>query len=195
MPIADLPSFYPPDRAAWRAWLAEHHTSAPGIWVLFFRKATGQPTITYAEAVEGALCFGWIDSRPAKLDTERHLLLFTPRKARSPWSKLNKERVAHLLLQGLITPAGQARINAAQANGDWTRLDAAESLAMPTDLAAALRAAGANAEVFFARLSASTRKGTLAWLDAARRPETRAARVADTVSRAVQARKPKPFDR
>lgn len=174
----------PVSRAEWRQWLAEHHASQPGVWLVYFKKAIGQPSVTYAEAVEEALCFGWIDSLPRKLDAERTQLLFTPRKPKSGWSKVNKERLLRLEAAGLLLPAGLAAIARAKENGAWESLDAAEAGTVPADLAAAL-AADAPAARHFAAFSPSARKMLLNWVLGAKRPETRAHRVAGAVRMAA----------
>ncbi|SFQ66879.1 YdeI/OmpD-associated family protein [Hymenobacter arizonensis] len=181
MPRTDAyPQAQPTSRAEWRQWLAEHHTSSPGVWLVYFKKASGQPSVTYPEAVEEALCFGWIDSHPRKLDADRTQLLFTPRKPRSGWSKVNKERLERLEAARLLMPAGLAAIAIARQNGAWESLDAAEAGAVPDDLAAAL-AADATAQANFAAFSSSGRKAILTWVLGAKQSETRARRVAETV--------------
>ncbi|GAB3874099.1 YdeI/OmpD-associated family protein [Hymenobacter segetis] len=167
----------PASRAEWRQWLAKHHATAPGVWLVYFKKASGQPSVTYPEAVEEALCFGWIDSHPRKLDAERTQLLFTPRKPRSGWSKVNKERLERLEAAQLLMPAGLAAIARAKQNGAWESLDAAEAGHIPEDLAAAL-AIDETAARHFAAFSSSARKQILTWVLGAKQPETRARRVA-----------------
>ncbi|MBF9141804.1 YdeI/OmpD-associated family protein [Hymenobacter properus] len=174
----------PASRAAWRQWLAEHHASAPGVWLVYGKKASGLPSLSYAEAVEEALCFGWIDSHPRKLDAERTQLLFTPRKPRSGWSKVNKERLERLEAAGQLMPAGLAAIARAKQNGAWESLDAAEAGAVPEDLADAL-AADKAAGRHFAAFAPSARKQILTWVLGAKQPETRARRVAETVRMAA----------
>lgn len=183
----------PSSRAEWRQWLATHHASAPGVWLVYFKKASGQPSVTYPEAVEEALCFGWIDSHPRKLDADRSQLLFTPRKPKSGWSKVNKERLERLEAAGQLRPAGLAAIARARQNGAWESLDAAEAGLVPGDLAAAL-AADEAATRSFAAFSPSARKGVLTWVLGARQPETRARRVAETVRMAALGKRAN-FDR
>lgn len=194
MPRPDsYPQIHLATRAEWRQWLADHHASQPGVWLVYFKQETGRPRVRYDEAVEEALCVGWIDSWPRRLDAERAQLLFTPRQPKSGWSKLNKERVARLELAGLLRPAGRAAIAKAQQNGAWERLDAAEAGTVPADLAAAL-AADVVAERHFAAFSVSARKMILTWVLAAKRPDTRARRVAETV-RLAALNKRANFDR
>ena len=125
-------------RAAWRAWLVEHHGTERGVWLCSWKAATGRPTCAYADAVEEALCFGWIDSTVNTLDDERGLQLMTPRKPKSSWTRLNRQRVAELEAAGLMTDAGRRVVEAAQASGWWTLYDTVEDLIEPPGLAAAL---------------------------------------------------------
>ncbi|HEU0026910.1 MAG TPA: YdeI/OmpD-associated family protein [Ktedonobacterales bacterium] len=177
------------DRAEWRAWLAEHHASAPGAWLIYYKRASGQPGVTYDEAVEEALCVGWIDSTANTLDSERYMQMFTPRKRKSPWSKSNKERAERLIAQGLMTPAGLAAIEAARRDGTWTIYEGIENLEVPDDLRAAL-AANPAAEAGFAAFSASIRKQLLWWIASAKRPETRQRRLEQVVIAAAERRNP-----
>jgi uncharacterized protein YdeI (YjbR/CyaY-like superfamily) len=179
MPEPPENSVHPLSRAAWRAWLEANHMRAEGVWMISYKKAAGKPRVEYDEAVEEALCFGWVDSKPGKLDDERSMLYFAPRKGGSGWARPNKERVARLIAAGLMTPAGQAKIDAAIADGSWSMLDAVENLEIPDDLGAALDAypaARANFEAF----PRSAKRGILEWIVQARTPATRARRVAET---------------
>jgi uncharacterized protein YdeI (YjbR/CyaY-like superfamily) len=131
---------HPTTRAAWRDWLAAHHTQTARVWLVTWKKATGQPHLPYDEAVEEALCFGWIDSKSSKLDDARSMLWFSPRKPGTGWSRPNKERVIRLTAAGLMAPAGLDKVAAAQADGSWNALDAVEALVLPDDLVQALAA-------------------------------------------------------
>jgi uncharacterized protein YdeI (YjbR/CyaY-like superfamily) len=181
MPPVDRPpdAVQPRTRDEWRAWLAVNHATSTGVWLITAKKATGQPRVEYDEAVEEALCFGWIDSVARTLDETRSMLRFSPRKPRSGWSRPNKIRIERLTAAGLMTPAGQARIDAAIADGSWTALDAVENLEVPEDLATAC-AAYPNARANFDAFPRSARRGILEWIVQAKRPETRARRVAET---------------
>jgi uncharacterized protein YdeI (YjbR/CyaY-like superfamily) len=172
-------SVHPKSRTEWRAWLAAHHSSETGVWLVTYKKATGKPRVEYDEAVEEALCFGWIDSKPNKLDDARSLLWFAPRKAGTGWSRPNKERIARMTAQGRLAAAGTAKVKAAKADGSWTALDAVEALEIPLDLAREL-AAYSRAGEHFAAFPRSAKRGILEWIATAKRPETRAARVAET---------------
>ena len=142
----------------------------------------------YADAAEEALRFGWIDSQPNALHAERGLQVFTPRRPKRPWSRLNKERVARLIRDGHMAPAGLAAVEAARHDGTWDVYDVVEALTIPDDLARAL-AANLAAETHVTTFSTSSKKNILWWIASAKRPETRARRVAETVELAAQNRK------
>jgi uncharacterized protein YdeI (YjbR/CyaY-like superfamily) len=179
-----FPSLEARDRAAWRAWLRRHHRSAPGVWLVYHKKASGAPSVRYEEAVQEALCYGWIDSLVRALDTRRYRQLFTPRKPGSGWSPSNKRRVAALVAGRRMTTAGLAKVAAAKADGSWRSLDAVQALTIPADLRRALAAEGL-ALGNFRGYPASLRKGMLYWLSSAKRPETRARRLAKLVAYAA----------
>ena len=173
----------PADRAAWRGWLEANHTTSTGVWLAYFRKGRG-PRIDYPEGVEEALCFGWIDSVAGKLDEDRTLLWYSPRRPASGWARPNKERVVRLIGEGLMTPAGLAAIDEAKRRGTWTLLDDVEDLIVPDDLDQAFDAAP-PARANWNAFSRSVRKGILTWIVQAKRPETRAKRVGETARRAA----------
>lgn len=183
-------------RAQWRRWLQKHHASSEGIWLVTYKKATVGKHVSYAEAVEEALCYGWIDSRPKKIDAERSALLYTPRKASSVWSAVNKKRVAALIENGMMRDAGLEKIERAKADGSWQKLEFSDALTEPDDLKAALaksKAARKNWDAF----PPSARKATLEWIYAAKREETRAARVreaAELSEKNIRPRAWKPKD-
>lgn len=177
----------PADRKAWRQWLAKHHAKSPGIWLVLEKKNGRAQRLLLDEAVEEALCFGWIDSLPNKLDETRYLLLMTPRKPGSQWSRVNKERIKRLIQTKRMTAAGQAKIEAAKRDGSWTAIDEVEAGVIPPDLKRAL-AANPAARKNFEGFSASARKGLLQWLQSAKRPETRAKRLAETIAAAAKNR-------
>jgi uncharacterized protein YdeI (YjbR/CyaY-like superfamily) len=183
--LDDLERMTALDRAAWRAWLVEHHECSPGIWLVYFKKASGKPSVTYDEAVEEALCFGWIDSKVNGIDDERYMQVYTPRKAGSVWSKLNKERIERVIAEGLMTEAGTAKIEAAKQDGSWVLLDAVDDLIEPDELRSALdadRRARANYDSF----ADSVKKQTLYWVYSAKREATRSDRIAQIVEAAAE---------
>jgi uncharacterized protein YdeI (YjbR/CyaY-like superfamily) len=169
----------------WRAWLAENHQRAAGVWLVTYKKAVGKPRIDYEDAVAEALCFGWIDSKGNKLDDERSLLWFAPRKPRTGWSRPNKVRIERMMAAGRMAPAGLAKIEAAKADGSWAALDAIENLEIPADLAAAL-AVYPNATTNFDAFPRSVKRGILEWISTAKRAETRAKRITETAQLAEQ---------
>lgn len=170
---------HPKSRAAWRQWLEKNHSRTEGVWLVSFKKATGKPRVDYEESVEEALCFGWVDSKANRLDDERTMLWFAPRKPKTGWSRPNKERVARLLAAGLVHPAGLAKIEQAQADGSWSSLDGVELLEVPADLRDAL-AAFPHASDHFEAFPRSVKRGILEWILVAKKPETRARRVSET---------------
>lgn len=178
-------SIHPETRAAWRSWLEQNYTQTQGIWLITCKKGSGKPRFDYEEAVEEALCFGWIDSKPNKLDEERSLLWFAPRKPKTGWSKINKERVERLIQQGLMMRPGLAKVEAAQADGSWNALDAIEALEIPPDLAAALMAYE-TAKTNFEAFPKSVKRGILEWIATAKKPETRAKRMEETARLAAE---------
>ena len=184
MAADDAPSELFETRAAWRAWLEENHATAPGVWHLSWRPVTGRPRVPYEEAVEEALCFGWIDSKGGNLDDERARQYYAPRNPRSGWARSNKQRVERLMAEGRMAPAGLAAIDRAKENGAWTMLDDVENLVVPDDLAAAFGRHPGSASHWDA-FPKSVRRMHLEWVVQARRPETRAARIEEIASRAA----------
>ena len=167
-------------RAELRAWLEANHRREESIWLVTFKKQVAEKYVPWDDVVEEALCFGWIDSLPRKLDRERTMLLMSPRRPGSPWSGLNKRRVEKLLAEGLMMPPGLAAIEQAKADGSWTVYDEIEELVIPDDLAAAL-AENETAAANFKAFSDSSKKGILWWIKSAKRAATRAKRIAETV--------------
>ncbi len=174
---AELPLLEFRDRSAWAAWLAEHGESSPGVWLKLARKDGGGRSVTYAEALDVALCHGWIDGQKGAIDERHWRQRFTPRTSRSRWSKRNRERAEELLGRGEMAPAGLREVEAARADGRWeAAYDSAATAAVPPDLQAALDRDPAAAE-FFAGLDGANRYAILYRLQEARRPETRARRL------------------
>jgi uncharacterized protein YdeI (YjbR/CyaY-like superfamily) len=166
-------------RKAWRAWLQKNHSQKDGVWLVLWKKASGRVELTYDEAVREALCFGWIDSKPNKLDAQRSLLWFAPRKPGAGWSRLNKMRIEQLMAARRMAPAGMARVEAAKADGSWNALDAIEDLEVPDDLGQALSQLPASV-AFFDAFPRSAKRGILEWIANAKTPETRTKRIPET---------------
>lgn len=193
MPAADYKTTHPKTRQQWRQWLEKNHTSSPGVWMIYYKKGSGKRKISYSDAVEEALCFGWIDSLPRKLDKERSMLKFTPRKPKSVWSQLNKTRIEQLIRENLMMPAGLAKIEQAKKNGSWDTLNTSnfhtDNNSLPGDLAKAFTR-NKKALKNFSNFSSSYRRQFLFWIDSAKRPETRAARIKQTLLMAAANKKP-----
>jgi uncharacterized protein YdeI (YjbR/CyaY-like superfamily) len=182
---AEAERFHPQTRAAWRDWLASHHESSTGVWFVSWRKHAARNGPRYEDAVEEALCFGWIDSIGRKLDDDRTMLWFSPRKVGSGWARPNKERVERLTAAGLMTAAGQRVIDAAKADGSWSRLDDVDNLVVPDDLADALDGRPPAREHWDA-FPRSVRRSILEWIVQAKRDTTRSARIEETARLAQQ---------
>ncbi|MCY4753066.1 YdeI/OmpD-associated family protein [Pelomonas aquatica] len=179
----------PPDTApilfksakAFETWLKKHHASSDGLWLMIAKRGASQPSVTYAEAVEIALCWGWIDGQKKGLDDQHFLQRFTPRRARSIWSKINVDKVAALIEAGRMQAPGHAQIEAAKADGRWAQAyDGARTSTVPEDLLAALDAEP-KAKAFFATINATNRYAVLWRIQTAVKAETRARRIAQLV--------------
>lgn len=193
MPAPEYKTTHPKTRKQWRDWLGKNHQTSPGVWFTYYKKESGKPRVHYAEAVEEALCFGWIDSLPRKLDEERTMLKFTPRKPKSVWSQLNKTRIEKLIKEKQMMPAGLNAMELAKQNGSWDTLTAtdkaAENNELPADLDKAL-SKKSKAKENFLNFSVSVRRQFLYWIDSAKRPETRKERIKQTVLMAAANKKP-----
>jgi uncharacterized protein YdeI (YjbR/CyaY-like superfamily) len=180
IPSAPTPTLFKTARS-FDTWLKKHHATSDGLWLQIAKKGADEPSVTYAQAVEIALCWGWIDGQKKGLDDQHFLQRFTPRRSRSIWSKINVDKVAALIDAGRMQPAGQAQIDAAKADGRWQQAyDGARTSTMPDDLQAALDAAP-KAKAFFATVNATNRYAVLWRVQTAVKPETRAKRIAQLV--------------
>lgn len=177
-----LETFYPKTREDWRAWLSAHHENKDSIWLIFDKKFANPDRITWRDAVEEALCFGWIDSRSKPIDEGKYLQFFSKRKANGTWSKINKDKVELLSAQGLMAPAGLKCIEIAKQNGSWNILDGVEALETPEDLLDVFKQEPGLATCFEG-LSKSAKKQILLSLVVARKAETRKKRIAEIIQR------------
>jgi uncharacterized protein YdeI (YjbR/CyaY-like superfamily) len=184
-------SFYAKDRYEWRKWLEVNHEAEKSVWLLMYHKSCDKPSVYYDEAVEEALCFGWIDSKSVKQAHESSYLFFSKRNPKSNWSKANRERVAKLSEQGLIAPAGQKMIDLAKASGTWDALADVENCVIPNDLQQLFDENKMAYDNFLA-FSPSAKKIILGWIYTAKRPETRQQRIAETVAQAEKNHKAYP---
>jgi len=169
------------DRSAWRQWLEKNHATSTSVLLVVIKKNSRKSGVSYNDAVEEALCFGWIDGRLNVLDEERYKLLFSLRKSKSIWSKSNKQRIERLIQKGLMTPAGFEKIEAAKKDGSWSILDSIEELIIPIDLQKALDD-NPTAKNFFSRFPNSSKKSILYWIQSAKHPETRLRRIQQAVT-------------
>jgi uncharacterized protein YdeI (YjbR/CyaY-like superfamily) len=172
-------------RKEWRIWLEKNHSSEKSVWLTIYHKDSKTPSVSYEEAVEEALCFGWIDSKPNNRDAESYYLFFAQRNPKSNWSKANRERAEKMIRQGLMTEAGQAMIDLAKRKGTWTALKEVQNLVIPDDLQELF---DKNEKAFsnFQAFPASSKRIILEWILNAKRPETRQKRIEETVALAEE---------
>jgi len=180
---------YVKTRNEWREWLNQNHDKSSGIWLVFYKKQTGKPTLEYDDAVEEALCFGWIDSIIKKIDDEKYVRKVTPRKAVSRWSELNKKRITNLTKQGLMTDVGIAKVKEAKVSGLWDKPDRPQiSFDIPKELENAL-AKNRKAKNFFDQLAPSYQKQFINWIAVAKRLETKERRLRESIALLEQGEK------
>ncbi len=185
-------TFHPENEQEWRNWLKENHLEKQSIWLIYYKKSTGKKSLAWSEAVDQALCFGWIDSTARPIDEHTYMQFFTKRKPKSPWSKINKEKVERLLAEDLIAEAGHKIIELAKQNGAWTFLDEVEELIVPQDLFDAFEL-HTDSKEFFEGLSKSVRKMMLHWVVSAKQDITRQKRIHEIAEKAGLGMKPKNF--
>jgi uncharacterized protein YdeI (YjbR/CyaY-like superfamily) len=189
---ADLPIIPFASRDAWGIWLASHHATSTGLWLKFAKKGSGIDTVTYDQAVEIALCYGWIDGQVRRLDDDYYLQLFTPRRPRSKWSKINRQRAMVLIVRGEMKPAGLREVERAKADGRWgAAYDAPSTATVPDDLRRELEK-NEVAREFFATLDSRNRYAILYQIQDAKKPETRARRIEKYVAMLNEHTKPYP---
>lgn len=186
----EVKTFYPATRQEWRMWLEENHDQEKSVWVIFYKNKSNTPTIRWSDAVDEALCFGWIDSIAKPLDKEKFMRFFSRRKVNSVWSGINKEKVRKLVEDGSMTQKGLESIEIAKENGSWTILDDIEALIIPVDLEEEFQKYQ-HAKSYFLSLSKSVKKSILQWLVQAKRPETRQKRIVEITELADQNQNPK----
>jgi len=177
------------DRAGWRDWLEEHHADATEAWLVYYKKHTGKPSVKQAEGVEEALCFGWIDGKVRRIDDERYMQRYTPRKPRSIWSERNKQRVKELIKAGRMTPAGMALVKAAKKSGQWSKATETHNAAMHPGLEKAL-AKNKRAQTLWEQQPPSHRKHYLWWINDAKREETQLRRIDKAMQMLLDGKKP-----
>jgi uncharacterized protein YdeI (YjbR/CyaY-like superfamily) len=188
-PQPELPTLAFASAKEWEAWLERHHATAPGVWIKLAKKGSGIPSVTYMEAVDVGLCYGWIDSQSKSLDDRQYVQRFTPRRARSPWSKINRAKAEEFIAQGKMRPAGMREVEAAQADGRWeAAYDGQRTIEVPPDLKKLLDR-NAKAKRFFATLDSKNRYAVLHRIQQAKKPETRARRIEQFVAMLAEGKK------
>ncbi|MFZ6053034.1 YdeI/OmpD-associated family protein [Halocola ammonii] len=192
MSHTETSTYSPQNRKEWRNWLENNHISCQSVWVIFYKVKSDNHNLTWSEAVDEALCFGWIDSTKRPIDSERYKQYFSKRKPNSGWSKINKDKVEALTSKGLMAEAGLKTIAEAKENGSWSMMDEIEQLIIPDDLKRALDQDG-DARSFFMNLSKSKKKMLLHWVVVAKRKETRIKRIKEVVKHAAKEQMPKQF--
>ncbi|MFT4523848.1 MAG: hypothetical protein ACI8ZN_002805 [Bacteroidia bacterium] len=185
-------SFCPSNQQEWRDWLKEHHETADFVWLIIYKKGSAQPNLTWSQAVDEALCFGWIDSLKKSIDAEKYMQYFCKRKHKSIWSKINKTKVVQLIKNDRMTEAGIRTVEIAKQNGSWSVLDEVDELIIPQDLENEFERRP-GAKDFYHGLSKSVKKGLLYWIVSAKRPETRQNRILEIAKNAQHNLKPKQF--
>ena len=188
----EIESYCPKSRTDWRKWLELNHYKKDAVWLIFYKKKSPNYNLSWSEAVDEALCFGWIDSTKRTIDTEKYKQYFSKRKAKSNWSKINKDKVKTLIEQGLMEEEGHKSIEIAKENDSWTILDEVEALVIPDDLKEELANHEGSME-YFDSLSKSVKKILLHWVVFAKRTETRQKRILDVAESASENLKPKQF--
>ena len=190
--MKDVQIYCPTDRKDWRKWLELNHKKEDAVWLIFYKKKSRKHNLSWSEAVDEALCFGWIDSTKRTIDSDKYKLYFSKRKAKSNWSTINKDKLKTLIDQGLMEEEGYKSIEVAKENGSWTILDEVEALVVPEDLKEEL-VNHKGAIAYFDSLSKSDKKILLYWVVSAKRSETRQKRILEIAESASKNLKPKQF--
>jgi len=190
--MKDVEDYCPSDKQDWRKWLELNHNKKESVWLIFYKKKSPNYNLNWSESVDEALCFGWIDSVKKTIDTEKYIQYFSRRKAKSNWSKINKDKVQILIEQELMKEEGYKSIEIAKENGSWTFLDEVEALLIPEDLKGEFVNYKGSME-YFDSLSKSAKKILLYWIVSAKRKETRQNRILEIAENASKNLKPKQF--
>jgi uncharacterized protein YdeI (YjbR/CyaY-like superfamily) len=188
--MQEIEHFYPKTKQDWRKWLAKNHNRKEAVWLIHYKKNADKPTIGWSDAVDEALCFGWIDSKGVSIDETSFKHYYSKRKPKSTWSKINKEKLKQLIATNKMTEAGLACIEIAKQNGSWTILDEVEELIIPKDLSTAFRN-NKGSKKYFLSLSKSKQKSLLQWIVLAKQPQTRQRRIDEIAFCASEEKMPK----
>lgn len=193
MTSPELKKYFAKDRKTWRRWLEKNHSTSPGVWLIYLKKTSGKKRLEYNDAVEEALCFGWIDSTARPIDNEKYMQRFTPRKPGSGWSGLNKKRIERMMAQDLMADAGLEKIDQAKKNGSWESFDKIyepiDKIQIPDDLEKAF-SKNKRAKENFQNFAPFTKRQFLYWITSAKREETRKARIKQSLLMCVANKRP-----
>lgn len=192
MSESEIESFTPKNKQEWRDWLELNHRESQAVWLIQYKKSAGKHYLSWSDAVDEALCFGWIDSVRKTVDKDSYKQFFSKRKGNSTWSKVNKEKVEQLMAANLMTEAGMKCINIAKQNGSWTILDSVDALLVPDDLQKAFDA-NPNSQAYYLSVSNSIKKRILYWFVSAKRAETREKRIEELIANTEKNQLPKHF--
>lgn len=188
----EIEKYCPKSQTDWRKWLDKNHKSKQSVWLVYYKTSTNTPSLNWSEAVDEALCFGWIDSTKKTIDHDRYMQYFSKRKPNSIWSKINKDKVDCLISKNLMQEAGYKTIEIAKKNNSWSILDEVEALIIPADLKKEFDKREGSLE-YYESLSKSAKKNLLGWIVLAKRAETRQKRIKEIVECAQKNTKPKQF--
>lgn len=192
MSLSEVEEYYPKTKQHLRKWLGKNHLAKDAVWLIFYKKHTGKPTVNWTDAVDEALCFGWIDRKGETIDDNTFRQYFCKRKPNSTWSKINKQKIENLISKGLMTAAGLAVIEVAKLNGSWTILDEVEELTIPNDLEKVFSKHKGSKD-YFLSLNKSARKMMLSWIVLAKTQETRQKRIDEIVKNSTRQQTLKQF--
>jgi uncharacterized protein YdeI (YjbR/CyaY-like superfamily) len=181
----NVPAIPASSRFSWRKWLADHHITEKSVWLIIYKKESGIPSVYYPEAVDEALCFGWVDSSIAKRDEKSYYQYFAKRSPKSNWSRVNKDKIEYLTHQGLMQPAGIAMVELAKETGTWTALEDVDNLIVPEEMVV-LFETQSEALKNWENFSNSSKRGILEWIYNAKKPETKMKRIYETLTLAAQ---------
>lgn len=190
--MKDVAEYCPTDKKDWREWLRENHKNKEAVWVIFYKKRSINFNLSWSDAVDEALCFGWIDSVKKTIDSEKYRQYFSKRKPNSTWSKVNKDKITFLTSKNLMHSSGYNVIKVAKENGSWSILDTVEALIIPDNLLKELNSR-VGALAFYESLSKSEKKILLSWIALAKREETKQKRTIEIAENASKHTKPKQF--
>lgn len=188
----EIEQFYPETKQHFREWLQKNHSTKDAVWLIFYKKHTGKPSLAWTDAVDEALCFGWIDSKGETIDNDTFRQYFCKRKPTSTWSKINKQKIEILTAKGLMADAGFKVIDIAKQNGSWAILDEAEELIVPVELEKVF-CSFENSKDYFLSLSKSKKKVLLYWIALSKTDTTRQKRILEIAENAAQRQMPKQF--